>query len=102
MGYPIGDSSVMVAVVAPRFSDSSLSFIPRDLEWSLALRDGRSLPVPSKNIKESCRACRVGKDFDIQRITPSADSVNGVLPFSVRGDELHPSSELVLFFPGRV
>lgn len=49
----------------------------------------------SKNIEESCR---VGKVFDIRRITPSADCVNGVLPFSVRGDELHPSSELGFFF----
>lgn len=53
MGYPIGDSSVMVAVVAPRFSDSSLSVFPRDLEWSLALRDGRSLPVPSKTSEKA-------------------------------------------------
>jgi len=95
MGTRISDSSVVVADVAPRFGDSSLSIYPRALEWSLALRDGRSLPVPSKNINESCR---VGKDFDIRRITPSADCVNGVLSFSVRGDELHPSSELFFFY----
>jgi expansin (peptidoglycan-binding protein) len=60
MGTPKGDSSVVVADVAPHFSDSSLSFFPRALESLLALTDGRSLVRTLKKAAVQAKSLKFG------------------------------------------